>query len=139
MINPIKEIWAIIDSHLTVFKHLFKRAVTLEYPEKKRELGDNFRGKPETNLSKTINEEDMKNVCVGCGICKRVCPSGAIDFEKDSEGKVVSYTFDLKKCIFCGNCKFYCPHGAIKMTKEYELAGAESECLKLEYRGDVND
>ena len=42
----MKGLWALIDGHLTVFKHLFKKPVTLEYPEKKRVLNDNFRGKP---------------------------------------------------------------------------------------------
>ena len=119
----IKGIFSLIDGMLTVFKHLFKRAVTLEYPEKKRDMGKYFRGKPETNG------------CIGCGICLKVCPSGAIKYEKNAEGKVISYKFDLKKCIFCGNCKFYCPVSAIKMTKDFELAVEDKNNLQLSYRG----
>ena len=43
MLGGIK---GLFEGLFTVFKHLFKRPVTLEYPEKKRELNDNFRGKP---------------------------------------------------------------------------------------------
>ena len=123
----IKNIKSFIEGHITVFKHLFKKSVTLEYPEKKRELTDAFRGKL------------VVNGCVGCGVCKKVCPTGAISYNKNDEGKVTSYTFDLKKCIFCGNCSFYCPKNAISMTKEYELATENIEELKLHYKGGCND
>ena len=119
----IKSLIALIDGHLTVFKHLFKKPVTLEYPEKKRTLNNEFRGKPEVNG------------CIGCGVCQKVCPSGAINFVKNEKGKVISYTFDMNKCIFCGNCKYYCPVGAVKMTGEYELATDNKDELQLNYRG----
>ena len=121
----------LIISLLTVLKHLFMRPVTLEYPEKKRFQSEEFRGKPEINLN--------ENGCVGCGVCKRVCPSGAIDYVKNEEGKVTYYSFNLEKCIFCGNCKYYCPHSAIKMTGEFELGTEDKEKLKLNYQGERND
>ena len=126
-LNPIESIKSTFAGLFTVFKHLFKRPVTLEYPEKRREVNDVFRGKP------------VVNGCVGCGICVKVCPSGAISYVKDENGKVISSTIDLKKCIFCGNCAFYCPKGAIKMTKEYELATDKVEDLELNYGGCEND
>ncbi len=117
----------LIKGMFVVFKHLFKRPVTLEYPEKKRILNDVFRGKPEVSG------------CIGCGICQMVCPSGAISIKKDENGKVIEYKFDLKKCIICGNCSYYCPKGAIKMTKEYELASDDKKDLTLCYKGGSND
>lgn len=85
MLGGIK---GLFEGLFTVFKHLFKRPVTLEYPEKKRELNDNFRGKP------------VVEGCIGCGICQKVCPTGAISFTKDENGKVSSYTVDLKNACF---------------------------------------
>ncbi|MBQ9245363.1 NADH-quinone oxidoreductase subunit I [bacterium] len=119
----IRSLVSLIEGHLTVFKHLFMKSVTVQYPEKRRELNDAFRGKPQVAG------------CIGCGICKSVCPSGAINYIKDENGNVRSYTFDLNKCIFCGNCKYYCPQQAISMTKEYELATDRKSDLILEYRG----
>lgn len=126
-VKSYKYILALVLGHLTVFKHVFKRPVTLEYPEKKAELNDKFRG---------VHKLDVKK-CTACGTCQRVCPSfGTIEIvkEKNEEGKFYAkeYSIDLNKCIFCGNCTQYCPFDAIKMTKGYELANEEKSALKLD-------
>ena len=112
-------------SMFIVFKHLFKRPVTLEYPEKKKTTGKYFRGKPV-----------IKN-CIKCKTCEKVCPSGAIKITEKS------VKIDLKRCIFCGNCTFYCPKSAIQMSKEYELATERVDDLELIYEleetGGVNE
>ena len=98
-------------SLFTVFKHLFKKPVTLEYPEKKLPTNEFFRGKP------------FVQGCIKCGTCIKVCPTGAIQlFENNIK-------IDLKKCIFCGNCSFYCPKKAITMSEKYELATENLEDL----------
>lgn len=112
----LKNIKNILLSLITVFKHLFKKPVTLEYPEKKKILGKHFRGKPAVN-----------NNCVKCGTCIRVCPSGAIKIEQEK------FIINLKKCIFCGNCSFYCQKNAINMTDCYELATNNMSDLELVY------
>ena len=106
---------------LTVFKHLFKKPVTLEYPEKKKFSGENFRGKP-----------IVKN-CLKCGTCIRVCPTGAIKIHENK------FIIDLKKCIFCGNCSYYCSQNAIIMSSNYELATNSIDDLKLVYDIDKNE
>ena len=117
---------ALVEGLFTVFKHLFKKPVTLEYPEKRRCINEKFRGKL------------IVEGCIGCGICQKVCPSGAIKIIKKNN-TVNSYEFDLKKCIFCGNCKFYCPTGAVKMTSEFELGTKNKQNLTLTYKGRQND
>jgi formate hydrogenlyase subunit 6/NADH:ubiquinone oxidoreductase subunit I len=112
----LKKIGYMLLSLIVVFKHLFKRPVTLEYPEKKLDVSEKFRGKP------------VVNGCIKCGTCLKVCPSGAISIEEDK------FIIDMKKCIFCGNCSFYCPKKAIKMSKDYELAINNDEQLKLVYK-----
>jgi len=128
----IKYFVALLLGHLTVFKHLFKKPVTLEYPEKKAKLNDEFRGE-----HALISDENGNLKCTACSTCQRVCPSfGTIEIEKEKndDGKFYpkNYTIDLNKCIFCGNCVKYCPFGAIKMTKKFELANEKKSSLKLD-------
>ena len=111
----LKKVFGLIISMLTVFKHLFKRPVTLEYPEKKITPPENFRGKP-----------FVKN-CIKCMTCTHVCPTGAIEIQDNT------FHINLNKCIFCGNCSFYCPVKAIKMGKDYELASDNKNDLNLVY------
>ena len=118
MLNKIK---CLLISMFTVFKHLFKRPVTLEYPEKRLTPPEQFRGKP------------FVEGCVKCGTCLKVCPSGAITI-KDGE-----FIIDFKKCIFCGNCQYYCPKGAIKMGDKYELAEDDVNNLILTYQTDKKE
>lgn len=119
----LKNIYKTFLSLFIVFKHLFKRPITLEYPEKKLPDNEHFRGKPIVNSN-----------CIKCGTCIKVCPTKAIKIENNI------FKIDLKKCIFCGNCSFYCPKTAINMSKEYELATNSKENLELEYNiGEINE
>ena len=96
---------------ITVFKHLFKKSVTEEYPETKPNLNKNFRG-----------QHKLNGECIGCGICQKVCPANAIIIEKDENNKVISYKIDYGKCIFCGNCVYYCNKNVIQHTERFEVA-----------------
>lgn len=53
-----------------------------------------------------------QDVCVGCEICIKICPYGAITKEEGEDGKV--FVRDVL-CKGCGLCGATCPHLAIKI------------------------
>jgi len=59
--------------------------------------------------------------CIGCGICVKVCPFGAIIVDENIKKAVV-----LDNCTLCGACVNACPYNALsierKKVSEEELA-----------------
>jgi len=101
-----------------------KGAVTIQYPEERRDLAYRHR-----SLHRLMKREDGKPRCVACMLCETVCPSECIYIEaaEDSDPEIQKYpsTFviDLTRCCFCGFCVEACPEDAIRMdTGEIELA-----------------
>jgi NADH-quinone oxidoreductase subunit F len=46
--------------------------------------------------------------CTGCGACKKICPTGAIEGEKNQSHRIVS-----ELCSKCGSCKDVCKANAV--------------------------
>jgi len=61
-------------------------------------------------LSQDIHVSDK--LCVDCGACVALCPTGAISMNQD-EMKV---EFDLSKCVVCGLCTDICPYHAVEIV-----------------------
>jgi NADH-quinone oxidoreductase subunit I len=115
-------------------RNLFRRKVTIQYPEEKTPLSPRFRGLHA--LRRYANGEER---CIACKLCEAVCPPLAITIESEERGdgtrRTTLYDIDLFKCIWCGFCEESCPTDAIVLTnkqeyhmeRRYDAAGAWSE------------
>ena len=109
-------------------RHLFKRKITVLYPEEKTPMSPRFRGLHA--LRRYPNGEER---CIACKLCEAVCPALAITIESeqraDGTRRTTRYDVDLIKCIFCGFCEESCPVDSIVETHILEYHG--------ETRGDL--
>ena len=55
----------------------------------------------------------VKDMCVGCGVCRNICPAKAIEIVK---GKA---RINRKKCIRCFCCQEFCPKSALKVRRTF--------------------
>ena len=91
---------------------LFSKSSCNMYPAVPSEAAQNYCGRIAYRADK----------CVGCGMCERVCASGAITrtIEKgeDGQGDKVTLTFNLGSCTFCATCADFCSRHAITLTRD---------------------
>jgi len=114
---------AIAKGLVITIKHLFRRKVTIKYPEQKREFSPVYRGQ---HMLK--RDELGRENCTACGMCAVACPAEAITMtaaerKKGEENlyreeKYASvYEINMLRCIFCGLWEEACPKDAIYLTE----------------------
>lgn len=134
MANKIKSyftslfLWELLKGLRLTGRYLFKRKITVQYPEEKTPQSHRFRGLHA--LRRYPNGEER---CIACKLCEAVCPAVAITIESeprdDGSRRTTRYDIDLTKCIFCGFCEESCPVDSIVETRIFEYHG--------EQRGDL--
>ncbi len=113
MISLLRALWA-------VFLHLFRRPVTVLYPEERPYIAPRWRGR--IILSR---DPDGGERCVACSLCAVACPVDCIALQaaEDSRGRRYPEYFriNFSRCIFCGFCEEACPTYAIQLTTDFEM------------------
>jgi ferredoxin len=65
-----------------------------------------LRGEDTVSYYRVVVNSDL---CVGCGICKDICPAGAISVEEIA-------VVDSERCTGCQLCLAQCPRGALSLS-----------------------
>jgi len=109
------------------------RMVTVEYPEERVTLRENFRQFPFLVYDGADPAAGLR--CVACQICEKECPPQCIYIEKskdkkpDHVGKPQFYPavfdIDVSVCMSCQICVEVCPFDAIKMDQDYEFTATD--------------
>ena len=108
-------------------KDTLKKLSTAKYPCAEPAVAEGFRGEQALDL----------DLCVGCGLCSKECPSAAIEMVEENGKKYPVFLLD--RCIFCYHCADVCPKQAIKRTDTFDMSTLNKSSLTLEPKKSISN
>ena len=122
---------AVLRAMRVTLVNLFRKPVTVHYPDKTRAYPDRYRG-----LLALVYEKDTgEEACIGCRLCEYVCPPAVIKVEMlkgEKRNYAKTFSLELYACEFCELCVQVCPTDAIVMMKSFDLSTADRRELLLD-------
>ncbi|MEC8649629.1 MAG: NADH-quinone oxidoreductase subunit I [Verrucomicrobiota bacterium] len=114
----------------TTLSNMLKKPITLQYPEERPVIPDDYRGVPTL-----VKDPHGREKCVSCQLCEFVCPPkairitpGEVDVDNEPERAHVEkapkeFDINMLRCIYCGLCQEVCPEEAIFLQDVFSLSG----------------
>jgi NADH-quinone oxidoreductase subunit I len=130
----IKGIASLAKGLWITFSYLFRKPITVQYPEKRVELPLRSRGR----LVLPVDPEKGTDRCTACMRCVQICPNHSIDVEKEigpdgvPKPRPARYLYNQGTCMFCNLCVEVCPFFALVMSDEHELATTDKSGLVID-------
>jgi NADH-quinone oxidoreductase subunit I len=124
-------IGAVVRAMGATFKNLFRKPITVHYPDKERKYPSRYRGL----LALTYDKETGEENCIGCRLCEYVCPPAVIKVEMlkaEKRNYAKTFTLELYACEFCELCVQVCPTDAIVMMKSFDMPTADRREMLLD-------
>ena len=124
MLSNLRTIW-------DVLLHMFRRRVTIQYPDEKIIHPPRFRGR--IILSRDPEGHER---CVACYLCAAACPVDCIALQatQDEHGRryPAFFRINFSRCILCGFCEEACPTYAIQLTNDFEYGEYDRQNMVYE-------
>ena len=122
---------AVLRAMRVTLVNLFRKPVTVHYPDTARAYPDRYRGL----LALVYDKETGEEACIGCRLCEYVCPPAVIKVEMlkgEKRNYAKTFSLELYACEFCELCVQVCPTDAIVMMKSFDLSTADRRELLLD-------
>ena len=122
---------AVLRAMGATLKNLFRKPVTVHYPDIQRQYPSRYRGL----LALTYDKETGEENCIGCRLCEYVCPPAVIKVEMlkaEKRNFAKTFTLELYACEFCELCVQVCPTDAIVMMKSFDMPTADRREMLLD-------
>ncbi len=102
-----------IEPVIETIKAIGKKRFTVEFPEEKESLPDNYRSMFKLDIE----------TCISCSACARICPNDTITMVGiiTDKGEKVMPQIGIERCLFCALCAEVCPPKCLTLTKNFEV------------------
>ena len=103
-----------------VWRSLWQRPITEQYPLEKRPSPERLRGQLHFSPEK----------CTGCCLCIKECPADALELiTLDKKANRFVLRYHLERCAYCAQCVQNCRFGCLEMSPDVVVKRLRLESL----------